>query len=127
MSNLTNEEIRLVAMYYGQMATVEGRPELLSGHPNTRPIDGYMLYDLEQDHIDSIKLHLRPLESMTEEEREIIDNEYGQGLIRHLTMRLMNGGVYNLNIHETFGLTQYLLSRGFDLFNLKEKGLAVYK
>ena len=65
-----------------------------------------------------VKLILRPLSSMTEE--EIKEMEATQETVKlegypEITLKADSG--------ETF---LYMLSKGFDLFNLKERGLAIY-
>ena len=72
------------------------------------------------------KLILRTLSSMTQEERDIIDFEYGSGS-GNLSDSLMNEKLYQLRIEDTFEITRYLLSSGFDIFGLIEAGVAIDK
>lgn len=61
---------------------------------------------------DFIKLILRPLSDMTEEERHV------------LSMQGMLPGEWREDIENALR-TKYLLSKGFDLFNLIPEGLAI--
>lgn len=75
---------------------------------------------------DNIKPFLRPLSSMTEEEAAYIDDEFSFGhVMSNLSNSLKEGSLYQMRVSETFEITRYLLSKGFDLFGLIEAGLAI--
>jgi hypothetical protein len=67
---------------------------------------------------------------MTEEEANEIEGEWGSyGLGEpHLVNALKENNLhYVKKLEEAFELTRYLLSKGFDLFNLIPEGLAIDK
>lgn len=77
--------------------------------------------------IGQIKLLLRPLSDMTEEECEWINNEFGWGISGYLAEGIKAGTKYSINIHSSFEITRYLLSKSFDLFGLIDANLAIDK
>lgn len=88
---------------------------------------------LLEDFLDGdvqIKLILRPLSDMTEDEENEIEGEFGSyGLgENHLCNALKEHDLrYVKKLDEAFELTRYLLSKYFDLFGLIEAGLAIDK
>lgn len=79
--------------------------------------------------LSQVKLLLRPLSSMTEEEviplKRILCDNHGVGTIKEIITKdwyLCNIGVRS---SQSFEITKYLLSEGFDLFGLIESGLAL--
>lgn len=78
--------------------------------------DDHKDYDVLNENYDitRIKLILRPLESMTDEDYKIIGTSgFGGTKIHHWTFA-----------PEAF---IYMLSKGFDIFGAKEKGWAIYE
>lgn len=75
-----------------------------------------------------VKSILRSLSDMTEDEMIYIDDEFSYGyVLSNLSKSLKAGSLYQMKIGETFEITRYLLSKGFDLFGLIEAGLAIDK
>jgi len=71
---------------------------------------------------------LRPLSSMTEDEKDTINNEWGNPMGEHLTDALVEKNEHYVKLlFESFELFHYLLKQGFDLFGLLESGLAIDK
>lgn len=97
-------------MYIGQKSTkgiicgIDNKG-IFTSHSNT--VDTYYLYD-------DCKLILRPLEDMTEEERKKIFRLDGHR--ENIPRNYMNAEQL-----------EYLISIGIDIFNLKERGWAVYE
>lgn len=69
---------------------------------------------------DEVKLILRPISSMTEEEKLEL---YGMGFTCNNGMQILHPTEWNAFKPTQF---QWLLSKGFDIFGLKEKGLCLY-
>ena len=63
--------------------------------------------------IDKCKLILRPFESMTDEELTVNDN--------------LKADMYEFTREDVACQIEYLISIGIDVFNLKERGWAVYE
>lgn len=85
--------------------------------------------------IDGIQLQLRPLSSMTEEEIIAVNRftdpdfnptkEQTEKALQALKEDIIYLTFDDLEPAVVFSITHYLLSRGFDLFNLIESGLAI--
>lgn len=74
---------------------------------------------------EQIRPYLRPLSDMTEDETQELGcfvSTLSPGYIRDA---LIHKTSYKLQIEESFELTAYLLSKGFDLFGLIESNLAI--
>jgi hypothetical protein len=78
---------------------------------------------------DHIKLMLRPLSDMSEDEENEIEGEWGNYGFgdHHLCNALKYETYYVKNIFEVPDLFLYLLKRGFDLFGLIDAELAIDK
>lgn len=72
---------------------------------------------------DTIELVLRPLSSMTEEEKEEMKTLYPHP--RETGSRTLPA--FEVSKQWAALQTQYLLSKGFDIFNLESSGLAIYE
>jgi hypothetical protein len=90
----------------------------LEGDPVIEKLDARHLFD-EHDAPVGIQPILRPLSDMSDEEAE----EYNS--IMYTCFNAVNK--FHDQVLTEAACTQYLLSRGFDLFNLIHKGLAVDK
>jgi len=73
------------------------------------------------------KLILRPLSDMTDEEKKVIDWDMAGSMDHHCSRALIDNDYYALDIREYPQIFLYLLSKGFDLFNLIESKLATTK
>ena len=78
--------------------------------------DDWDVFNDDPKDVTRIKLLLRPLSDMTEEEK----NESGFG-----TTNKHDAHKFTITTH--FETMRYLLSKGFDLFSLIESGLAIDK
>jgi hypothetical protein len=109
--------------YIGCQVDASGEKEILTGYEvggdgmitvSTRYRGNLINYHYEHDGFDGLKLVLRKLSSMTEEE----ESEY-TSLIDQ-----WNFG-FKRNMLGAAQSTHYLLSRGFDLWNLIDEKLAI--
>lgn len=112
-------------LYLGQNAKViqydlfEYKNELSLG--DTLPISLESLSQIQKGNLKLIPI-LRPLSSMTEE--EAIEIGWGSALAFNAWIKAINQS----NNQAVFSIYQFkkLLEWGFDIFGLKEKGLALY-
>ena len=88
----------------------------------------YGLPKSEWHHSDIIKLILRPLSDMTEEEKKEVKkiSSVSQGI--NLLPEIPAGRLLNI-YHPSCApqMIKYLLSRGFDIFNLHQHQLCIFK
>ena len=92
-------------------------------HTNTGHFSVFVEGTSSGHDIDKCKLILRPLSSMTEEEAK----EIGWGSAE--AFKAWIKAINQSNNQAVFSVSQFkkLLERGFDIFNLKDKGLAIYE
>ena len=76
------------------------------------------------DSADWIKPILRPLSTMTDEEKVEVCEIANLMTAEHFIDAVLDGRPYNLRWNTCSELFRYLLSRGFDLFGLINEGLA---
>lgn len=74
-----------------------------------------------------IKLILRPLSHMTEEEEIEVSNITNLHMVTYLKQAWVNKTPFKIDLHEMPSLFVYLCRQGFDLFGLIESGLAINK
>ena len=86
-------------------------------------------YGIARHVADNVKLVLRPLSDMTKEEavyiKRILRDNHGIDTIKTVLKNGWHLGHIGANASQMFQITQYLLSKGFDLFGLIEDGLAI--
>lgn len=90
-------------------------------------IDSFFNIDLQYYNLFNCKLILRPFESITDEEEKEFYNKTGLGiwkLHRYITGFSESG---TISVDEMAVCNEYLISIGIDVFNLKERGWAVYE
>ena len=104
-------------------------------HTNTGHFSVFVEGTSSGHDIDKCKLILRPISSMTEEEAKELIAPLNELRI----MSIKRGGIQYSTPEMEFGSEflffssldpirlKWLLSKGFDIFNLKEKGLAIYE
>lgn len=96
----------------------------------TLAYDGTMIDGIHQcwwiENCD-FKLILRPLSDMTEEEGKFIVDNYSFRSVSMPHNKKGFGIEIAKRLSEQMAVAQYLLSKHFDLFNLHEQGLCLYK
>ena len=81
----------------------------------------------DDNSVEKIELHIRPLSNMTEEEGFELSEALGVFTPANFMEAINKGSKYVIDYRNSFEITRYLLSRHFDLFGLIEAGLAIDK
>ena len=91
--------------------------------------DGYLTADVPADcvfSVDDVKPYLRPLSSMTEEEKHYIDNRWGADNYGDIiTYSSYESGVSTVELADIVGFHDWLNRKMFDYRGLIPKGLAL--
>lgn len=131
---------RIVNVHFGRMVKTKNSCD--GGYDKTRNYGSYLVHaehlvpisstmnDMDEINLPGgIKLLLRPLSSMTEWDaipiKRILFHNHGVGTIKEVIANdwyLNHIGVRSL---QSFEITKYLLSEGFDIFGLIDSGLAL--
>ena len=81
---------------------------------------------LDSYSVEGIKPYLRPMSSMTEEEKDYIDNRWGADNYGDIiTYSSYEGGMSTIELADIIGFHDWLNSHHFDYRGLIEKGLAI--
>ena len=93
--------------------------------------DGYLSfeynhYNVEAIYVEDCRLYLRPMSSMTEEEKIYIDHKWGADIYGNITTySSYEGGVSEIELADIVGFQDWLNKNMFDYRGLIEKGLAI--